>query len=90
MVLQILANAGQVLDDVDSEAAKGLRLPDAGEHQWLWAIDDPGSKDHFIMGSDIRYSTVCHSCTVAMNILQSSPTPVVDDSVQNKIQKLFS
>ena len=29
MVLQILANAGQVLDDVDSKAAKRLRFPDA-------------------------------------------------------------
>ena len=29
MVLQILANAGQVLDDVDAKAAKRLRFPDA-------------------------------------------------------------
>src|SRR5689334_20582167 len=29
MILQILANARQVLDDVDSKAAKGLRFPDA-------------------------------------------------------------
>jgi hypothetical protein len=28
-VLQILANPGQVLDDVDSKAAKRLRFPDA-------------------------------------------------------------
>jgi len=30
------------------------------------------------------------SCTAAMNILQSSPTPILDDSVQNKIRRLFS
>jgi hypothetical protein len=29
MVLQILANAGQILDDIDSKAAKRLRFPDA-------------------------------------------------------------
>ena len=29
------------------------------------------------------------SCTAAMNILQSSPTPVLDDSVQNKIRQLL-
>src|SRR5438093_11484624 len=29
MVLQVFANAGQVLDDVDSKAAQRLRLPDA-------------------------------------------------------------
>ncbi len=29
MVLQILANAGQVLDDVDSKAPKRLRFADA-------------------------------------------------------------
>jgi hypothetical protein len=29
MVLQILANAGQVLDDVGSKTAKRLRFPDA-------------------------------------------------------------
>jgi hypothetical protein len=29
MVLQILASAGQVLDDVDSKAAKRLRFTDA-------------------------------------------------------------
>ena len=34
MVLQVLANAGQVLDDVDSKAAKRLRLPDAPVAQW--------------------------------------------------------
>lgn len=29
MVLQIVANTGQALDDVDSKAAKRLRFPDA-------------------------------------------------------------
>ena len=29
MVLQVLANPGQVLDEVNSKAAKRLRFPDA-------------------------------------------------------------
>jgi len=53
MVLQIIANAGQVLGDVDSKAAKRLRLPDASEHQKLRAIDGARGKDHFLVGRDI-------------------------------------
>jgi len=60
MVLQILANSGKVLDDIDPKAAKRLRFPDALEHQKLRAIDGPGSKDHFLVGRDIRCGAVCH------------------------------
>jgi hypothetical protein len=60
MILQILANARQVRDDVDSKAAKRLRFPDAREHQKLGTIDGPCGKDHFPVGRDILYHTVCH------------------------------
>src|SRR4029077_18053568 len=60
MVLQILADAGQVLDDVDSKAAKRLRFPDSREHQKLRAMDGAGSKDHFLVGRDILYGAVYH------------------------------
>src|SRR5258708_6129818 len=55
MVLQILANAGQVFDDVDSKAAKCFRIADAREHQELWTIDGARGKDHFLVGRDILY-----------------------------------
>src|SRR6478752_1523902 len=58
MVLQILANAGQVLDDVDSKAAKRLRLPNAREHQKLRAIDGARGKDHFLVGSDVLHRAI--------------------------------
>jgi hypothetical protein len=53
MVLQILANPGQVPDDVDSKTAQCLRFPHAREHQDLRAADGAGGKDHFLVGPDV-------------------------------------
>src|ERR1700722_8399117 len=60
MVLQVLANPGQVLDDVYCKAAKRLRFPDARKHQKLRTIDGPSGKDHFLVGRDILRRAVCH------------------------------
>src|SRR5437867_5377601 len=60
MVLQVLANPGQVLDDLNSKAAERLRFSDTREHQKLRAMDGPRSKDHFLIGRDILYGSVYH------------------------------
>ncbi len=58
MVLQIVANPRQVLDDVDSKFAESLRFPDSREHQKLRTADRAGSKNHFLVGTDVLYRAV--------------------------------
>src|SRR5712671_7425319 len=58
MVLQIVANPRQVLDDVDSKFAESLRFPDSREHQELRTADRAGSKNHFLVGTDVLYRAV--------------------------------
>src|ERR1700752_2244483 len=65
MVLQILAHAGQVLNDVNSKAAQRLRLPNAREHQKLRAIDGARGEDHFL---------VCAISLLAPSLLTVTPT----------------
>src|SRR6476660_9670812 len=60
MVLQVLANAGQVLDEVNSKTAECLRFSDAREHQKLRAMDGACGKDHFFVGCDIFYGSIYH------------------------------
>src|SRR5260221_11342732 len=53
MVLQVLTNAWQVLDNVDTKIAKRRRLPDAREHQKFGTADGTRSKNHFSIGPDV-------------------------------------
>src|SRR5712672_3591944 len=53
MVLQILANARQILDDIDAKATKRARITDAGEHQKLGTIYSACGKYHFLVGRDV-------------------------------------
>src|ERR1700752_561822 len=62
MVLQILAHAGQVLNDVNSKAAQRLRLPNAREHQKLRAIDGARGEDHFLVCRDILVGAIIVDC----------------------------
>ena len=46
MILQVLADAGQVADHANAEFAEFRRRPDAGELQQLWRVDRAGRDDH--------------------------------------------
>jgi hypothetical protein len=49
VVLQVLADAGQVLDDLDPERAELGRRPDAGELEQLRRVDRPAA-EHDLLG----------------------------------------
>ena len=46
MVVQVLADAGKIGDDVDADRAQVIRRPDAGEEQQLRRADRPAADDH--------------------------------------------
>src|ERR1700726_3006125 len=59
MVLQILANANQIHDNIDAKATKRASIPDAGEHQKLGTVYSACGKNHFLVGSDVLYRAIC-------------------------------
>ena len=46
VVLEVLAHAGRVVDDVDAVAAQQLLVADAGELQQLRGVDRAAAEDH--------------------------------------------
>jgi hypothetical protein len=45
VVLQVAADIGGIVDDIDAEAAQFIRRTDAGQHQRLRRIDRAAAED---------------------------------------------
>ena len=58
MVLQVLADARPVGDDVDPERAEFRRRPDAGELQQLRRIDRPAAKNDLAPRANLELTPV--------------------------------
>ena len=54
MVLEVLADAGQVVDHVDAEAGEVLLVADAGELEQLRGVDGAAAEDHLAGGHAAR------------------------------------
>ena len=50
VVVQVLADAGQVVDDLDADLAQVGRGADAGQHQQLGRVDGATGQDHLGVG----------------------------------------
>ena len=61
MILVVLADAGQVGDDVDPELTQLCGRPDAGKLQDLWRRDRAGREDHFAQRRESRPSSSIHA-----------------------------
>src|SRR5699024_9543677 len=48
MVLEVLADARQVVDDVDAERLELARVADAGKLEQLWRVDRAAAEDHLV------------------------------------------
>jgi hypothetical protein len=46
MILEVLADAGSVGDDIDAVLPSDARRADAGQHQYLRRVDRGGGDDH--------------------------------------------
>jgi hypothetical protein len=53
VVLQVLADAGQVVHDVDAERLEVVRVADAGELQQLRRVDRAAAQDHLAGGDGV-------------------------------------
>ena len=54
VVLEVLADAGQVVDHVDAEAGEVLLVADAGELEQLRGVDGAAAQDHLARGHAAR------------------------------------
>ena len=73
MVLQVLADAGQVDDDVDAVLAKMRRRADAGEHQELRRDVGAGGED------DLGVARMGAMLGAVMQVADADGAAVLDD-----------